>query len=46
MLVEVHIQVDESGLSQNALSGIEKLFLLWVPMNPYHAWMAELEVCS
>ena len=33
-------------LSQKALSGIEKLFLLWVPMNPYNAWMAELEVVS
>ena len=35
--VHVHIQVDTNGeieLSQNAHSGIETLFLFWVPMNP------------
>ena len=36
-LSNVLIQVDKSGLtglSQIALSGIEKLILLWVPMKP------------
>ena len=32
--------------SQKALSGIEKLFLVWVPMNPQKAWMTELEMAS
>ena len=30
-------------LDVHALTGIQKLFLLWVPMNSYQAWKAKLE---
>jgi len=31
------------GLSQKSLTGIKKLFLFGVPMNPWKDWRAKLE---
>jgi len=31
------------GLSQKSLTGIEKIFLFGVPMNPWRDWKAKLE---
>ena len=39
-------QSTKRGFSKKALLGFEKLFLIWVRMNPSNPWKGKLEVAS
>jgi hypothetical protein len=39
-------QSTKRGFSKKALTGFEKMFLIWVCMNPLNPWKGKLEVVS